>query len=602
MFFDRHRFLVILLALACLLAAQTVLPVAAFQRDRYRLVLRQAAEGVAPEYVLASALLGGFRGVFMTILWQRAQSMKNDGQYHEMVDIYNIITKLQPGQHNAWAFMAWDLAYNVSVEFDEPPDRVFWVFRGIDLLRKQGIPKCPGVPELAQELAWIYYHKIGQDLDYGHPIYRLVLAQQIMRIFGDPLDSDAQTRYLKEIARLPAEREKLAADPAFATAAAELRQRGFDIFADARRLFARTQRPEEAKDLMERPEILEAVRRAALWKIGNALREQAGMDPAIMCELAERYAPLDWRIPYAHSLYWASRAQTVHLQRNPRKLEVKYARLIYFSLMEMAKRGRLALGEDMYPFYLPEPRFIDAAIAYMDWMFKEFPAQAEALARAQTAESGEEVKASSLWEPTGPRSGYMNFLRDALMDAYFQDRRHDAARYLRKLAEICTENDRPKYQQPLEEYVQSQIKEVLDTPDIETAMRVLAAMLTRGYLALAQGDIDTYRRYDNIATYFYNEYARRRWNPENRPTSKDPDYRYHVPPLRDARRAILMQIFIGMSEMVFTPDMLRALAARLKATDNILWDEVSKALNDIRRRQAEMAEPDAHLMPPAFVK
>ncbi|MCX7934527.1 MAG: hypothetical protein N3A66_04615, partial [Planctomycetota bacterium] len=125
------------------------------------------------------------------------------------------------------------------------------------------------------------------------------------------------------------------------------------------------------------------------------------------------------------------------------------------------------------------------------------------------------------------------------------------------------------------------------------------AMLTRGYLALAQGDSDTYRRYDSIAVYFYTEYARRRWNPENRPTSKDPDYRHHIPPLTDVRRAILMQIFLGMSEMVFTPDMLNALAARVQTLDKKLWDEVVKALNDIHRRQSaalEAAEPAA---PPA---
>jgi hypothetical protein len=29
-----------------------------------------------------------------------------------MVDLCNLITKLQPGMHQAWAFQAWDLAYN----------------------------------------------------------------------------------------------------------------------------------------------------------------------------------------------------------------------------------------------------------------------------------------------------------------------------------------------------------------------------------------------------------------------------------------------------------------------------------------------------------
>ena len=111
-----RRWVLALVGLGMLIGSRPVSERARVIAEEHELFSRQVDGATPPEYILASSLLGGFRGVIITALWIRAQEMKNDDRYYEMVDIYNIITKLQPTFPAAWAFQAWDLTYNVSVE------------------------------------------------------------------------------------------------------------------------------------------------------------------------------------------------------------------------------------------------------------------------------------------------------------------------------------------------------------------------------------------------------------------------------------------------------------------------------------------------------
>ncbi len=97
-----------------------------------------------------------------------------------MADMYRIISRLQPSHSAAWRFQAWDLSYNISRRFPESyDDRVFWVFRGLDLLRKEAIPGNRRSPELYWELAWFFHHKIGLDFDEAYPDYQRHLWTQV---------------------------------------------------------------------------------------------------------------------------------------------------------------------------------------------------------------------------------------------------------------------------------------------------------------------------------------------------------------------------------------------------------------------------------------
>ena len=65
----------------------------------------------------------------------------------------NLITKLQPHFLQIWTFQGWNLAYNVSVEWDAPDDKYEWIKQGIKFLR-DGVAKNSQVarPDLGHRL------------------------------------------------------------------------------------------------------------------------------------------------------------------------------------------------------------------------------------------------------------------------------------------------------------------------------------------------------------------------------------------------------------------------------------------------------------------
>src|SRR5262249_20374887 len=72
----------------------------------------------------------------------------------------DLITKLQPHFLSVWTFQGWNLAYNVSVEWDAPEDKYDWIKKGIKFL-EEGVSKNRKSPDLVWDTAWTYYHKLG---------------------------------------------------------------------------------------------------------------------------------------------------------------------------------------------------------------------------------------------------------------------------------------------------------------------------------------------------------------------------------------------------------------------------------------------------------
>ncbi len=549
------RYLFLLIACGGLLAGYSLQPGLRHVRVKYRLVSNSSDEGMPPEYVVTSALLGGFRGFFITGLWTRAQNMKNEGQYYEMVDIYNIITKLQPNHHNAWAFQAWDLAYNVSVEFNNTEDRVFWVFRGIDLLRKQGIPKNPNIPELYYELAMIFHHKIGQETDYAHPLYRRYLAEQVMAIFENNLDSDQQARYLSEMSTLPRVKQDLYRDSVFAQTASLLSAAGFDIFKDARLLYSHVDRPGAAKKILEGEAALHAVRQAGLWQIASRIRTELSMEPETMDRLVRKYGPIDWRLPYAHALYWASEGYRVWKLRRDPNPTMKYERQVYASLMQLVERGRLQITVDGWPLYVPDYRMLDGVVRHMD----------EALAYYK---NNPRVDGTTL-SVSGMVSGYSNFLRSAIFRAFFDGRTTQAERLLNKLATVNPANAK----EGLSFFIKQEFKEWINAPAIKDSLLLLDSFCGRAYWHLAAGDVKSYKYYKMMFEYFYFQYCMKEWNPEAKRKPDDPDYAHYLPPILTIRKDALLKILSGQTPG-FSRRMVEFLKAQIQDGEPLVWKAV----------------------------
>jgi hypothetical protein len=168
-----------------------------------------------PVLVFTTVALGGFRGLIANALWVRAMDLQDEGKFFEKVQLADWITKLQPHFITVWIVQAWDMAYNISIKFDNPRDRWQWVQRGIELLRDEGLKYNPDEALLYRELGWMFQHKIGQDLDDAHMYFKAEWAREMDEVLHGTNYAaliHPQTDDEKERARILREKYKL--DPA----------------------------------------------------------------------------------------------------------------------------------------------------------------------------------------------------------------------------------------------------------------------------------------------------------------------------------------------------------------------------------------------------
>ena len=103
----------------------------------------------------------GMRGVAANLLWGQAIKYKKTENWDALKATLNQITKLQPNFESVWVFQAWNLSYNVSVEFDDFRQRYHWVKKGISYLI-DGTRYNRSMPSLLQEVGWFFQHKLGR--------------------------------------------------------------------------------------------------------------------------------------------------------------------------------------------------------------------------------------------------------------------------------------------------------------------------------------------------------------------------------------------------------------------------------------------------------
>jgi hypothetical protein len=143
-------------------------------------------------FMLKLALLGGARGIAANVLWTRAEELKREQDWDQMKATVDLITKLQPHFLSVWTFQGWNLAYNVSVEWDAPEDKYEWIKKGIQFLQ-DGVRKNRKSPDLIWNTAWTYYHKIGFS-DESIILRRLFRddSDEAFKTYVDP-DTNIQT-------------------------------------------------------------------------------------------------------------------------------------------------------------------------------------------------------------------------------------------------------------------------------------------------------------------------------------------------------------------------------------------------------------------------
>jgi hypothetical protein len=229
---------------AALLLAGAGLMQRALNRQRSDLGLTRVAplENAPPVLAFTTVALGGFRGLIANALWIRANDLQQEDRFFEQVQLADWISKLEPTFVQVWVVQAWNMAYNISVKFRDPYDRWRWVQRGIELLRDEGLKYNPREALIYRELAWFFQHKMGQNLDDAHLVYKYEWAKEMTRVLGGGRPN-------------------------------------YDDLLNPR--------TDEARQRVQQ------------------LREKLKMEPALMKKADDLYGPLEWRLPEASAIYWA---------------------------------------------------------------------------------------------------------------------------------------------------------------------------------------------------------------------------------------------------------------------------------------------------------
>lgn len=501
------QLLALLFSLICMIGAGALVPLINAQRQDLQVETGlKVGEGLPPQIVLATTALGSFRGIFVDILWHRANQLKEEGKFQEASTLSQWITTLQPRFPQVWAFHAWNMAYNISVATHTSAERWDWVNKGIRLLREQGIPYNPRSVRLYRELSWIFFHKIGQYSDDSHWYYKRELAFEMQQVLGD-MDKGGTTEQVvgrfRDVAQAPdTEADLIAKYPDVVPILAKVRELGYEPGERLLRQIGSIVMVYQSIDaqLLNRPlpsgvdqrivsELLssndqrwnDALRAFLSYMRKRVLIDRYHMQPDKMLQMMEDFGPIDWRHPSSHGMYWAilGTEQADALRNNQDVDIVNTYRQNVHSLQQLTRSGRLEF--DPYTRrlqMLPDVRFIPA--------YEKAVEEADAAYLEKYGTHSDSYKA-----------GHENFLLAAIVYQYLYGNIEEAARYFKKVRELYGKEPHnirdQRYTSTLEDLVIYELQGNSSMMDRST--QFIDAMIRQGLeQGLAQGRMDTFDR------------------------------------------------------------------------------------------------------------
>jgi len=557
----RVKQLIWLAAGAALLAAAGALqdPLAENSKefDPYGKIL----ESEYPEMTLLTMAPGGLRAPLINYLWIRSQRYHQEGRHFDAMQLASLICRLQPRFAGVWAFHAWNMAWNISSTTRTPEERWRWVYNGLRLLRDKGIRLNPTSIKLYNELAYIFYEKMGGFMDEMHVAYKQKWASRMQRLLAAPpygttaevievfrpiaqapLDKTPSDQGLKDgQVIIQADQLRLIIDPNaagddeqkaeyYVAKAAEyaglLAAQGVKIdegLLDAYNKYSLDDAVQVVRPALLRIEpksgpdkavsalINDAKYAAARGKLLACLREQVlwheyKMDPQWMLHLMEDLnIPLDWRQPVAHGLYWMTYG--IHVTGHVETGEVRSLgvdRQVLNSLKTLTWNGRLTYEEN--PARADYPRISWGA----DWRYIG-PAHKKHYEIIKLLVVIENLKKKPGQKPqtckdSKLREGHMNYLASAI-EMLFVLRRIDRAQEYMDWIRDVYEPDGDEWQLPLDEFVLYRITEG-GAPIPLRVRNQLTASLQMAMYFLASGDDGKYRQSISYAARIYKAFQR----------------------------------------------------------------------------------------------
>jgi hypothetical protein len=444
-------------------------------RTEHELTDTAELDHAPPVVAFVCVALGGFRGLMADVLFLRLQLMQEEENFFEMVQLSDWVVKLQPKMTGVAAFLGWNMSYNISVTFSDCDDRWRWVQRGIELIRDQALVYNQGDPELYRELGWLYQHKVGQILDDCNLYYKSQLALQVMEIVGTQDDIDWQ-----RLAETPETWDDLQSEV------------GEDFSKLNAILLAQNMSVQRLEDsfrtlntypLAVRDEIdaLPFAGTLELFLRRRWLVQQLKLDPEKIVKINAKHGRLDFRLPEAHAIYWA----TEGLASAPNNSDVGCHRMVTQGLKDALTQGRLHyITESGMP-------FLGANLAIVDAVTASYLEAAEA-----------HPDNNSFW------SGYENHMKDSLVLLYISGNTKKAREYWKTVKSNTRYSGRKEYRMPFDDYALQLIAGDVTARSPEQIRALVLETLIASLMSRATGQIEKASQQDWIGAQIHERFDR----------------------------------------------------------------------------------------------
>ncbi len=554
----------VLVSVVCVAMAASLAPRIDQQRKDLQLTFTiEDGKNMPPAEAAVTMALGSFRGLFADMLWYRATQLHQAGRHHEADILARWITTLQPRFGQVWVFQGWNMAYNISVTKQTPEERWEWVNKGIRLVRDKGIPYNESNVLLYKELAWWYFHKIGQYSDDMHWYYKTKFAEEWQIVLGDSAQGATTQQTLDAFRRIvdapDTVAELMAQDREVAALVDRLAQMGWVL--DRHGRFTLEDKENNIRfdddnqgkllrqmgrimlylgsvmnDVVVRQGLVDHLRRQevdvrlidlltdeslrpAIDKLLLTLRKRELIDyynmrPDYMMMVMEGRAggmenpvplPLDWRHPAAHAIYWSQLGveKSIYLlnKKNVDKLNT-YRQYIH-SVQALVYSGRVQYDPLLR-------RDQDGEFGRVD----QFPDVRFFDAYDQAVEAGREYvinNAELFNDPTVDSfdMGHENLLIKAVVFSYLYGYRDKAEQFYEKVRRLYSHKpdnrESGRYYMPLETFVEVEAPQAWD--EYVGKVQFVDAMLIHAFRdGLGRNDLETYSRFRRVAARAFAEF------------------------------------------------------------------------------------------------
>lgn len=524
-------FVLIVVTLAILVGIRSVQRNLDNQVAEHHLRFTGEIRNAPPMVIFTTVALGSFRGIVADLLWLRAESLKEKNSYYEIVQLAQWITDLQPTFSGATAYLAWNMAYNISVTCSSFADRWRWVNEGVKLIRDKALEYNPEDPVLYKELAWIFQHKLGNILDDGNLFYKNQLAVQMMNIVGGAPD-------WKKLAKAPKNQDEF-----FKTYPPEHRlwknakKAGFENYEAIYDGFRQTEPAMLPAKLVAELDDTGLVNDLTDYFQAELLRRRLRLEPDRIVKLNEKYGEMDWRVPESQAIYWA----TLGIERTPGNKDLNCDRLITQSLYESFRSGRILMLDDRNFGSIQ----VVPNLALVDAVFATYT-------KTQERYDGKDSFYSTF------RSARINFIKEAIPILFNYGKFAKAEEYFKKLIK----EDGPQKQRSMEDFVMVQWAEDVRDAGVKKASEIISGLIFRSIMYMLYNDQDAAIANERIARYIYVKYSSDMGDTE----------RTKLPPYTDMKKGVVDNCI-----KIFPPAMVTLLKARIAVEQAEAAEEAGKA-------------------------